>query len=128
MDHSKEITGTRKDKLICISEAFKKLLDRVAVRMHSDRYRNKTMKPHGTAVHNEKLLKKRKYSLAVGSQRKDTLSLSVASEEAANRHLICDFTTNKPTVKTPPNKINKNVPRRTLKCKSDPSMTNSQNS
>lgn len=128
MDHSKELVGTRKDKLICISEAFKKLLDRVAVRMHSDRYRNKSMKPYVNAVHNEQLLKKRKYSLAVGSQRKDTLSLSVVSEEAANRHLICDFTSSKPTVKTPSNKTNKNVPRRTLKCKSDPSMTNNQTS
>ena len=75
MNQSKEMINTRKDKLICISEAFKKLLDRVAVRMHSDRYRNKVMMSQITAVHNEQLLKKRKHSLVVGSQRKDALSL-----------------------------------------------------
>jgi hypothetical protein len=115
MNQSRELNSTRKNKLQTISEAFRKLFDRVAVRMHSANTNTK----NNQLIKNEQLFKKRKYSVSLSRTRKNSY-FSQATPDASRKSQGLKEPKPAQTSST-----FKEWSCKTIRCSSDPSISNS---
>lgn len=98
---------SRKDNLQNISEAFKRLFEKVSARMHSSSLKAHVVHRSFSVHKNEEFLKRRKNSISYSHRRKNSF-FSQNSPESPNSNLNTQsFSFNQSSISKSPNKNNR---------------------